>query len=298
MKVRVRVPATTANLGPGFDALGMALELHNFIETEERSGGLRIEVEGLGKDSLSRGDDNLIYTSMKRAFQAAGYTPRGIYLKTVNNIPPARGLGSSSAAVVGGLVAANALMGSPLSKDTLLDLAIEIEGHPDNVAPALLGGLVICANTEDGFKYINLRPYIPFKILVAIPEFEIKTSAAREVLPTAIPLKDVVFNISRSLLLIGALTAGRYDLVGYGVDDKIHQPYRSCLVPGFVDAVKSSKGAGAKAVFLSGSGPSVVAMVDGKESEVSSALKRAFEEKQIPCRVLYLKPDHRGAEVW
>ena len=297
--ITVKVPATTANLGPGFDVLGLALNLYNFVEMELREQGLEIEIIGEGKDIISPNRDNIVYRAAQLVWEKCGFHYEGLYIKLVNNIPLARGLGSSAAAIIGGMLAANVLAGSPLSNDELLTLATELEGHPDNVAPALFGGLVI-SNYENGKI---LTHHIAVKnnifIIAVIPEFQVSTKLGRELLPKLITMEDAAFNISRVSFLITAFLTGNYQLLDVGMEDKLHQQYRSKLIPGFEAAIRDAKSAGALGVALSGSGPTIVAFStkSNKLENISLSIKNAFKEFGVNVSIQELIPDNFGAKV-
>lgn len=293
--VRVQVPATSANLGPGFDTLGMALQLYNIIEMDEVKTDILIEVEGEGADDIPKDSSNIVYQAAQSVFKLANYQPKGIRIKLINNIPVARGLGSSAAAIVGGIVAANFISGEKLSEKELLSLATSIEGHPDNVAPALLGGIVVSAMADDEVRYLKIAPPNNLKCIVAIPDFLLSTSAAREVLPQSINLSDAIFNISRASLLVGAFINGDLSLLSVAMDDKIHQPYRCSLIPGMKKVFAAAKLAGARGVALSGAGPTLIAFTDKNSKLIAKVMKETFIENGVQAKVLILDPNPIGA---
>ncbi|HYM69836.1 MAG TPA: homoserine kinase [bacterium] len=294
----VRVPATSANLGPGFDAVGLALRLHNTLELWAADAPL-IDVEGEGAETLPRNTSHLAHRAAIAVVDRAGRTrgtaaPRAFGIRQRNRIPLARGLGSSAAAIVGGAVAANALLGGPLDRQALLDLAAEIEGHPDNVAAALLGGLAVCAGTPSGVRAMRLTPP-PISVVAAVPDFAVSTSEARRLLPSRVPFDDAVFNVTRTALLVAALSGGRPDLLGDATEDRLHQPYRAALVPGLTEVFAAARRAGANGVALSGSGPTVLAF--GGPPGVGPAMVEAFGAAGVRCRTLDLQVDTEGAVV-
>jgi homoserine kinase len=297
MRVRVRVPATSANLGPGFDALGLALALHNEVTIEE-ADRVSVAVEGEGSGRLDVGAKNVVARGAALAFEIAGRAFPGARLHCVNRIPLSRGLGSSAAAWVGGLLAANALLGEPLDRDGLLAAATRAEGHPDNVAAALLGGLTVsCA---DGARVIAVSLPVPREIewVVLLPETESSTREARAVLPESVPRADAIFNVQRVSLLLAALGTGRTDLLELAMQDRLHQPYRVRLFP-WMDAVAAAgRGAGALGCVLSGAGPSMLAAVRPRGGEsVARAMEEALRAAGIAGRALHLPVDPGGA-VW
>ena len=304
--IRVRVPATTSNLGPGFDALGLALRLHNTLTLEEAEEP-RVEIEGEGAGALPRDATHLAYRGALAVVETVrargadsggargGALPRAFHLRQHNRIPLARGLGSSAAAIVGGASAANALLGRPLNEQALIDLAARMEGHPDNVAPAVLGGLVACVTTETGeIRYTRLIPK-RLRVVVAIPEFAVSTAEARRLLPDQVPYRDAVFNVTRTALLVAALAEGRADLLDEATRDRLHQPYRARLVPGLDAVFAAAREAGAHGVALSGSGPTVVAF--GETQGIGEAMRRAFESAGARCRAVDAEVDAEGTVV-
>jgi len=292
----VRIPATTANLGPGFDTLGLALDLYDEL-TIEAAPELEITVTGEGESSIPRGAENIACRAILAVFNRVGRQPPGIKITMHNNIPIARGLGPSAAALVGGLVGANTLLGAPLTREELLNLATELEGHPDNVAPALCGGLVVAARDGDRVYCRRLEPPPGLMTVVAIPQCTLSTRVSRGVLPAMIPLNDAIFNLSRVAVLLAAVQVGDLELMGRMMEDKLHQPYRLPLVPGIDAVFKAARAAGALAVALSGSGPSVIAFCRGRRPEVGPAMIDAFNRHGVSCTVKELAPCPRGAEV-
>lgn len=299
--VRVAVPATSANLGPGFDTLGVALEMYNIVEMAE-TGIWDVVIEAGGNADLERPAQNLVYRAAKKVFARLGYEPYGLHIREHIRIPVARGLGSSAAAIVSGLVAGNALAaemtGRPgLSTDELLELAIAIEGHPDNVTPALLGGFTVTCMEEGRPLYVRFNPPPGLQAVVGIPEVPLATKKSRSVLPEAVAMSDAVFNVSRATLLVAALMLGRFDLLAAAQKDRLHQPYRVTLVPGLQEVFRAALAAGAKGVALSGSGPSVIALVDEGAEQVGTAMEAAFQWHGSDCRVAIVQLSARGARV-
>ncbi len=295
--VKVAVPATTANMGPGFDCLGMALKLHNEIEMSLIAEGLLVEVRGEGAGDICTDENNIVFRAAQRVFEEIGQPCPGLSIKLTNHIPTARGLGSSASAIVGGLTAANRLKGNPLSHEKLLALATEIEGHPDNVAPALLGGIIISVVREGKVHCLKITPPKGLYTVVAIPDFQLSTHAAREVLPGTVTFQDAIFNLSRTALLVGALCEKRLDLLEVAGEDALHQPYRAKLVPGMTEVIKEARRAGALNVTLSGAGPTVIALTDGPSPKVVQAMENSFIEAGVKCLVKVLEPTIAGAEI-
>lgn len=295
MRVRVRVPATSANLGPGFDALGLALALHNEVIVEE-ADEVAVAVEGEGAARLDAGAKNVVARGVALGFEVAGRPFRGARLRCVNRIPLSRGLGSSAAAWVGGLLAANALLGEPIDRDGLLAAATRAEGHPDNVAAALLGGLTVsCA---DGPRVTAVSVPLPAGIdwVVLVPETESSTHEARAVLPDAVPRADAVFNVQRVSLLLAALGAGRGDLLDLAMQDRLHQPYRRRLFPWMEEVAAAGRRAGALGCVLSGAGPCLLVAVSARGGQgVAAAMAAALRAAGIAGQALHLPVDPRGA---
>lgn len=295
--VRVQVPATAANLGPGFDCLGVALQLYNTVEVARANAGLFIEVQGEGAAEIARDESNIVYRAALRVFKQTENVPRGLRIKLINNIPVARGLGSSAAAIVGGLIAANTLAGSKLSQKELLNLATAIEGHPDNVAPALLGGIVVTVPVDGEIKWVKINPPPGLKAVLAIPDFSIFTKTAREALPQLVSLQDTVFNLGRLALLLSAFYQGDLSLLPTAMEDRLHQPYRASLVPGMKKVLAAARLAGARGVCLSGAGPSLLALADNNFELIARVMKETFQQNGVRARTLVLNITPVGARA-
>ena len=294
MNLIIKVPATSANLGPGFDALGLALDLWN-ESTFESADDFTVYVEGEGKRWLPHGRNNMIVRAAQKLAERVGKELPPFVVRCVNHIPASSGLGSSAAATLTGLLAANALTGSKLSEGEILLLASEIEGHPDNVAPALIGGLVV--STLSAGKIIARKlPITPMHITVVVPDFHFPTKEARSSLPKTIDRNDAVQNISRAILVAEAFRTGDLALLGEAMSDALHQPYRIPLIPGAEAAMRAMKADGAAAVALSGAGPSLIAFSQ-TESNMGNAAKYAFEEAGLSARIFQLGASERGAEI-
>ena len=298
-KVRVKVPATTANLGPGFDTLGMALSLYNYIELEETADNQRlsIDVQGEGADTLPRDENNEVWRAASQLFDLCGYRPSGINLRLFSQIPVARGLGSSAAARVGGLVAANALLGGKLPGEELLAIASRLEGHPDNVAAAMHGGIIVAGVAGERVVWRKIDIPSQLEAVVAVPEFELSTAQACSVLPCQVPFRDAVFNLERACLLAVSLIQNDLEAVGELMEDRLHQPYREMLIPGLKDVFKAAREAGALGAALSGAGPAVLALARGNREAIGQAMQQTLLVHGINCTVRYLRPVNRGVEV-
>jgi homoserine kinase len=259
--IKVTTPATTANLGPGFDSIGMALSVTNTLCAEE-SDSLSIEVRMPQVPPIPTDEDNLIYKTIKGFYDELGFSFPGVHMIQEDNIPLTRGLGSSAACVVSGLLAANALSGAGLSKEDLLQMAARLEGHPDNAAPAMLGGIVVGAMRGQRLYCSRLdAPGLDrLNFALLIPDFPLPTEKARNVLPSSYSREDAVFNASRAALLVAALAQGEHDLLECAFEDRFHQPYRSALIPNMAEIFSECKRAGALATFLSGAGPTLISV--------------------------------------
>ena len=292
----IRVPATTANLGSGFDCLGLALGLYNTIQVV-RAQAFELIVEGEGAASLPRHAGNRVAQAMQRACESIGQPLPPLRLRMRNAIPLARGLGSSAAAAVGGILAANHWYGDPLSPGDLLRLATDLEGHPDNVAPALLGGLCVVAVDEGRPVAVKIEWPPALRCVVFVPDAPLSTAKARAVLPATLTRADAVFNVGRAALWVAALTQSRYELLRLATQDRIHQPYRSKLIAGFDDVVAAALQAGARGGFLSGAGSSIAAVADSAHAQIADAMRRAAQAAGLPGTVHVLDGERSGARI-
>lgn len=290
------MPASTANLGPGFDALALALALYNEVVAGE-DNGVRVAVEGEGAGCLAADERNVVARGVRTAYEAVGRTFPGCTLACVNRIPLARGLGSSAAAWVGGLVAGNALLGAPLSREALLPLAARAEGHPDNVAAALFGGLTVSCSGSDGAMALTLPVPSRLTWVVLIPDVTSATAEARAVLPPSVPRPDAVFNVQRVALLLAALQSDRLDRLPLALEDRLHEPYRLRLFPWMPDVAAAARRAGALGCVLSGAGPSLLAVVSGEGSKVGRAMEDALRSAGVGGAARTLEVDRQGAVV-
>ncbi|MDU7253882.1 MAG: homoserine kinase, partial [Clostridium sp.] len=244
--IEVRVPATSANIGPGFDCLGVAVNMYNKFFVEEIKEGLIFQ----GCEDKFKNEDNLIYVAMKKCFDKIGYKPTGLRIKIESDIPVSRGLGSSAACVVGGIVSANELAGRVLNKKELLDLAVEVEGHPDNVNPAFCGGMTVSISDNKEIIYSKVKVSEGIKFCALIPDFTLSTEKARTVLPKSIDYKDGIFNIGRTALMVSALNNGDFHLIKHACKDKLHQDYRAKLIENFYSIKKQCEKLNSLGVFL------------------------------------------------
>ena len=301
--VRVRVPATSANLGPGFDALGIACTLYNEMTlTLTHEPGLHISARGEGAAYIPGDERNIVWKSIQYLLERAGRVDefRGARIRMSNRIPLSRGLGSSATAIVAGLTAANALIDSPFSRDDLLQLAMDIEGHPDNVAPAIYGGFTVNTVTDGHVECFSFLPRIFLRFVVMVPDFYLSTKSARQVLPSEVPMKDAVFNISHAAMMVAALARGSEKHLDNAFADALHQNYRASLIPGMFDVFAAAKKAGAYGAALSGAGPCLIAFVPEHREcteAVAAAMQEAFRAHEIEARPLHLRLDTKGARI-
>ncbi|WP_138497691.1 homoserine kinase [Nostoc sp. PA-18-2419] len=296
--VTVTVPATTANLGPGFDCIGAALKLYNqFKFTRVEEGGLTIAVTGEEAQRVQTDQSNLLYQAFIKFYQHIEQTPPPVKIEIQLGVPLARGLGSSATAIVGGLVAANQLEGAPLSQSQVMELAIAMEGHPDNVVPALLGGCRLAASGGAGWEICDVPWHQDIIPVVAIPNFELSTSEARRVLPTEVSRADAIFNTAHLGLLLRGLETGKAEWLKTALQDKLHQPYRKTLIPCY-DAVNlAAVTAGAYGMVISGAGPTLLALTDELHSQaVEAAMSNTWEQEGITAKVRSLSLDIQGTK--
>ena len=301
--VRVGVPATSANLGPGFDALGIACTLYNEMTlTLTHEPGLHISARGEGAAYIPGDERNIVWKSIQYLLERAGRVDefRGARIRMSNRIPLSRGLGSSATAIVAGLTAANALIDSPFSRDDLLQLATDIEGHPDNVAPAIYGGFTVNTVTDGHVECFSFLPRIFLRFVFMVPDFYLSTKSARQVLPSEVPMKDAVFNISHAAMMVAALARGSEKHLENAFADALHQNYRAPLIPGMFDVFAAAKKAGAYGAALSGAGPCLIAFVPEHRKcteAVAAAMQEAFRAHEIEARPLHLRLDTKGARI-
>ena len=289
--IKIRVPATSANLGPGFDCLGLALDIWNEVTFEE-SDSFRYQVTGEGAEKLNHRPSNLLTDSFKRVYEICDKPLKGINIQAHNSILHSSGLGSSAAAIVAGIFGANELLNKPLDSHAIVQLATQIEGHPDNVAPALFGGLVVSVITEH--EVITRRYDVPpLSVVIVKPEVQWQTRTARSVLPETVSRTDAIYNIGRTALVIDAFRNGDLDLLQKAIDDRIHQSYRLKRIPAGLAAYEAAKQFGAAA--LSGAGPSIICFVSAEKTENAKAkLIDVFKKQGIQSRGLITQPRNLG----
>ena len=298
-KVKITVPASTTNIGCGFDCLGLALSLYNIVELEQTGeDGIFIEVEGEGENSIPTTKENIIFPALKSVFDRAQQEPKGIRIREINRIPLEKGLGSSAATRIGGIVAASYLLQVNLSTAEILKMVTSLEGHPDNAAACLLGGFVAVTNLERGPLWIKLPFPDALRVVVVIPEIQILTEKARHILPRKVSLSDAVFNLSRLAILVPALSQGMWKHLPLLIQDKLHQPYRASLLPGMYEVFEAALDTGAKGVFLSGAGSGIAAFsFDTESREIGEAMRMVFLAKGVKAEILVLSVDEQGCRV-
>jgi len=295
--VKVRVPATIANLGPGFDALGIAVCMHLEIDIEPRRDSIDLTVEGEGAESLPSDDTNLVLRSMNAFFDHVGRRPPGFAVRVKNPIPLGAGLGSSAAAIVGGLFAARAVTGRTVPQIEMVQLATSIEGHPDNVLPALLGGLVVCYRGRDeDLRYFRIEPSERLVPILAVPRDGFSTNDAREALPDTVPFIDAQFTTARAALLVAALSTGAgSDVLGDAMNDRLHQPHRLKLMPESA-AVHEELVAAGLPVALAGAGPSLLLVIPRPEAATrAEQIRRICRARNAGWRVFVSEWEPQGA---
>lgn len=292
----IKIPATSANMGPGFDCLGIALDIWNTVSVE--AGARGFEISGYGADDLPRDSSNMVLASAERAFAEAGEPVPEMRVVCHNDIPTARGLGSSSAALVGGLMAGNALSGGRLSRDDLFRIAADVEGHPDNVAPALYGGMRIVALADGGGVTSAPVPVPPeLSAVLYIPNVPMPTEEARGLLGAEVPRADAVFNIARAALLVRAMATGDLRHLRTATQDRLHQPVRQTIFFPMKNIIRAALGAGALGAFLSGAGSTVLALAVEKEFTIGYEMADAAAKSGLDGEIRITKPTALGAHV-
>lgn len=293
--IKLKIPATSANLGAGFDALGLALTFYNYVEMEEVDG---CNISSADDCPIPTDETNLIYHTAKTVYNICGRDFKGLTVRQTNNIPMARGLGSSSACIIAGLVGANTLMGGLLSPDELVNLSAQIEGHPDNTAPALLGGIVTAVFDGKCVHWVKQEVFTTLKFIAVIPDFELKTEAARACLPKEISHKDAVYNLSRAALFSASLLTGKYENLRTAVHDRLHQPYRMELIPHGREIFDIAYTNGAYAAYLSGAGPALMTIVDGENKYFGGKMRFALDNMGLESwTVKEMHIDNKGTQI-
>lgn len=310
MKVSVKVPATSANLGPGFDCLGIALPIYNTVTIDETVlPGTGVEINILSQDDnfddliidhIPRDENSIVYKAVELLYNSIGQTPSELKINIHTTIPVTRGLGSSAAVIVGALIAANHLLGEPADESALLSIATEIEGHPDNVTPAIVGGLVLSSQEDDGsILYRKIEWPEDWALTICIPDIELATEISRSVLPDNVPMQDAIYNTKRMGMFIQAVNTSDAELMKAALSDKLHQPYRSKLVPWMDEINKSIKhDDDIFGCVLSGAGSAV--LVISKQSAADKArakVSEVMENLSVKAEIKTLKVENNGAVI-
>lgn len=310
MKVSVKVPASSANVGPGFDCLGMALPIYNTITIEETVlPGTGIEINVISEDEnidemvfneIPKDENNLVYKAVEMLYNSIGQEPSELKINIQTGIPIARGLGSSSSIIVGGLLAANKLLGNPADEAALLAIATEVEGHPDNVAPAILGGLVLAIQQDDGLlSYSRIDWPEDWDITVCIPDFQLSTEIARSILPKEVSMQDAIYNTKHLAMMLQAINEENPKLMKASMKDRLHQPYREKLVPGMKEIMESFKHEdGVLGCVLSGAGPAILVISHKYDlDKIKSTVTEIWEAQNIKSEIKTMKIEEQGAVV-
>lgn len=297
-KVKIKVPASTSNLGPGFDALGLALNLYNYLELEVKESGLEINLEGEGEGKIPEDPENIAYRAIAELCKQIGLEEvPGLRLRLKNNIPISRGLGSSGATRIAALIAARELFNCNIDDQLILNISVGLEGHTGNSSPAFYGGFVAYGKAGGNVKAVPLSYPAELKAVLVIPKLKLETSKARSVLPEKLPYKDAVFNICRTSLLIGALANRNWDYVKTGMEDRLHQKYREGLLPGASDVLRAAYENGADGAAWSGAGTGIIALARKDFKSIGSAMVDQFSNSGIDSyyRILSMEPE--GARI-
>ena len=310
MKISVKVPATSANIGAGFDCLGMALPIYNVITIEETvlpGTGVEINVisdnatvDELSLEHIPLDENSLVYKAVEMLYNSIGQTPSELRINIKSGIPIARGLGSSASVIVGALVAANELLGRPADEVALLSIACELEGHPDNITPAIVGGLVISSQEDDGtVVYRKLNWPTEWAITVCIPDFELSTDIARSVIPKEVPLKDAVYNVQRMGMFMNAVQNNDAELMKLALHDKLHQPYRMKLIQGLDKIMDNLRHIDSVlGCVISGAGSSILVISEKNNLEkIRNIVKETWNDQNIKCETLTLNIEENGAKI-
>ncbi len=297
----IKVPASSTNLGAGFDSLGLALNLYLELQVEESTTkGIKINMTGEGSNELKDIRENLIWKVLQNVFIGEKKTVPNIEISVCNQIPLARGLGSSAAAIVGGLGIFEAITGQELTQEKFFRYALALEDHPDNLCAARFGGFTVSCTSEVGqVSFIQLKIGNPIKILLVVPDIQLPTSQSREVLPNNLGIDDTIFNIQHAALTVAAMASGQFQFLRESLSDKLHQPYRSSLVPGLKEVLKLhlENIPGLLGMSLSGAGPSVLCFLDGKSKKIFHQIEGIFNKHGVNCKSFELQIDYFGRTI-
>jgi homoserine kinase len=294
--IKIQIPATSANLGAGFDSLGLTVNLYNYVQMSEND---TLDIRATDGSWIPTDESNLIYISAKHLFDLCGKPLNGLTILQENNIPMTRGLGSSSACIIAGLYGANILLGSPFNTDELVNIAAKIEGHPDNTTPALLGGIVTSVYDDQHKVYwVKQEIYRHLDFFAIVPDFELSTAMARKCLPQTVSHMDARFNLSRAALFSASLLQGKYENIRVAVNDKLHQPYRMKLIAHAQDIFDKTYALGAYGTYISGAGPTIMSIVSTKNYGFEKEVRRYLNEIGLPGWKIYkLSIDNLGTRV-
>ena len=291
----IKVPASSANIGPGFDCLALALDIWNTITVS--SGDNTVSINGYGKEFLTKNQSNLILKSFHRIFQETGQSPPSVHFECENNIPIGKGLGSSAASVIGGLIAGNQLLNNPFTNNQILSFASDIEGHPENAAAALLGGFQIVIKSPNTLLTSEVHLKESMKAILFIPEIEMPTAESRKVLKSTISRDDAIFNIGRAALLVNALSLGDLELLSTATEDRLHQPARQKIFLPMSNLFNAAKNSGALAYFLSGAGSTVIAFAQEKEFTIGYEMADAASKSGIDGEIRISELSKQGTYI-
>lgn len=294
--IKIKVPASSANLGPGFDTLGLALQLYLELTAEESGQGIEMRFTGCGAGAVEQGSsENLVLKAMNRVFDRAGERPDSVKISVHNQIPLGKGLGSSAAAISGGIYLANRLLHHRFSQQELLRMAVEMEGHADNIVPAFYGGLTTAMIYDGEVYYQRLDPGKNLEVVVVIPDYVLPTAKSRSILPDRLLRADAISNMQQACFLMAALHNEDYRLLKAAMDDRIYQPLRKQFIPGFDDALTAAYSAGALGAALSGAGPSLLIFAAPESQKaVGATVQEELSLQGVKTEILHLKPDFFG----
>ena len=293
--LKVQVPGTSANIGPGFDAFGLALSIHNTFSFEEKADG-KLTIRGV--EHKYQSTTNLVYRSMQMVFKKIDFHPKGLYIHSGVNIPISRGLGSSATCIVGGLFGANALSGYRLTTEELFDMAVVMEGHPDNVAPAIFGGLVVSMNDQGKNIYIKSEVHPCYEFYALVPDFNLSTADARQVLPKKITYSDATHNLPRATMTYLALTNGSEEILKVSMKDRLHQPYRKKLIAHYDVITRNARDLGCINTCISGAGPTILVINSVTNQGFEEKMTEFLNEKMQNWKMLSLIPDNKGVQIF
>jgi len=293
--LKVQVPGTSANIGPGFDAFGLALSIYNTFSFEEKADG-KLTIRGVERKYQST--TNLVYRSMQMVFKKIDFHPKGLYIHSRVNIPISRGLGSSATCIIGGLFGANALSGNRLTTEELFDMAVVMEGHPDNVAPAIFGGLVVSMNEQGKNIYIKSEVHPCYEFYALVPDFNLSTADARKALPKKISYSDAVHNLPRATMTYLALANGSEEILKVSMKDRLHQPYRKKLIAHYDVITRKARDLGCLNTCISGAGPTILAINSVNNQGFQTEMARYLTERMPGWQLLSLTPDNKGVQIF